>query len=93
MDDPTEILLGYLGANVRRWRLRRHLTQEDLAERAEVDLRWVQRVERAAVNLRFRSFARIASALGVKPAQLLRQAEKEPVRVGRPKKRKVAPRK
>lgn len=88
MADPTDILLGYLGANVRRWRLRRHLTQDALAERAEIDVRYVQRVERGIVNLRFASFVKLATALEVPPGQLLRRAPLQAPRVGRPPKPK-----
>jgi transcriptional regulator with XRE-family HTH domain len=65
--DPTSTLLGYLGANVRRWRARREMTQEELAELADIDVRYVQRIERGTVNLRFKSFAKLAVALQVKP--------------------------
>jgi transcriptional regulator with XRE-family HTH domain len=85
--DPTSTLLAYLGANVRRLRARRALTQEALAELADIDVRYVQRIERGAVNLRFRSFAKLATALEVPPAALLRPAALKPIKVGRPRRK------
>lgn len=89
MADPTHCLLVSLGANVRRWRKRRGLTQEALAEKADLDVRYVQRVERGSVNLRFRSFAILATVLAVKPGLLLRESPPAPAVPGRPRKRKA----
>lgn len=88
MADPTKILLAYLGANVRRGRERQGLTQEELAELADIDVRYVQRIERGTVNLRFASFVKLATALKVAPGLLLRRAPLQAPRVGRPPKKK-----
>lgn len=43
-------ILKYIGANVRALRIRRGLTQEQLAERVELDPRFMQRIERGTRN-------------------------------------------
>ncbi len=61
------------------------MTQERLAEAAELDLSYVQRVERASVNASLAIVAALAAALGVPPATLLARAAPPVVKRGRPK--------
>jgi transcriptional regulator with XRE-family HTH domain len=77
--------LRSIAANVQKWRARRGLTQAGLAERAGIELRFLQRVERAQVNFGVASLVALADALGVRPAELLRDAELTPPARGRPK--------
>ncbi len=77
--------LRYVAANVRALRVRRGLTQEQLGERAGIEPRYVQDVERARTNLSFAVFVALANALDVVPARLLRPAEMPPARPGRPR--------
>lgn len=81
----TILYLKFVGANVHRHRLRAGITQEDFAEAAGLDVRFVRRVEGATVNLRFDTFIRLADALGIEPGQLLRRAKPVARRSGRPK--------
>jgi transcriptional regulator with XRE-family HTH domain len=81
----TKLFMGYLGANVRRLRLKRGMTQADLALAAKVDDRFLQKVERSVVNLRLQSLVKLADALDVSPAVLLRGAKPVERRVGRPR--------
>lgn len=74
----------YIGANVRRIRVRLGLTQDELAGRARLEQRFVQRVERAKVDLRLSTLLKLARALGVAPGALLRKAKLPPARPGRP---------
>ncbi|HYQ05158.1 MAG TPA: helix-turn-helix transcriptional regulator [Polyangiaceae bacterium] len=74
-----------LGGNVQRLRLKRGWTQEHLAEAAELDLSYAQRVERGEVNLTLSSLANFADALGVQPGALLRAGKPPVIRRGRPK--------
>jgi transcriptional regulator with XRE-family HTH domain len=60
-----------LGRNVRRFRLQRKLTQEQLAFEAEIDLTYVGGIERGKRNPSLLVMARIAKALGVHPTRLL----------------------
>jgi transcriptional regulator with XRE-family HTH domain len=82
------LLLRSIAANVRRIRLRRGLTQESLASRAEQDLSYVQRIERAATNLSVAVLYAIARALDVAPGVLLRTSTLRPSPRGRPPKKR-----
>jgi transcriptional regulator with XRE-family HTH domain len=80
-------LLRSIAANVRRLRHQRGMTQEQLAERAVMDLSYLQRIERAEVNLSMSKLLGMADALGLPPGLLLRAARLPPPRRGRPRKR------
>ena len=54
-----------LGEAVRHYRRRAKLSQEKLAEKAELSTVFVSDVERAVENISVDSLARIAKALGV----------------------------
>ena len=54
-----------LGRNVKRFRLQKKLTQEQLAFEAEIDLTYVGGIERGKRNPSLLVMARIAHALGV----------------------------
>ncbi len=62
-----------LGANVKRLRLAKKLTQEDLALEAEIDLTYAGGIERGKRNPSLLVMARIAAVLGVSPADLLKR--------------------
>ena len=80
------LFLGYIGANVRRLRRKRGMTQEELAEAAELDLTFVQRIELAKTNLGVAALVTIADALEVPPGALFRKAALPEVKRGRPRK-------
>lgn len=61
-----------VGKNVRDRRLQLQLTQEKLAFAAEIDLTYVGGIERGKRNPSILVLARIAAALDVHPAELLR---------------------
>ena len=77
----------YIGANLHRARVRAGLTQEQLAEKAELDLRFLQRVERGQTNLSVSVLVALADALAIKPGRLLARAEMPPAQRGRPPRR------
>lgn len=54
-----------IGARVRAFRLRRGLTQEELAERADLHNTYVGQIERGEKNLSVVSLDKILTALGV----------------------------
>ena len=86
---PRENVVRYLrfiAANMRRYRLRRGLTQEALAEIADLDLRFLQRIERGTTNLSISVLIAIAEALQIAPTALFRVAKLGPSRPGRPRK-------
>ena len=60
-----------LGRNVKRFRLQKKLTQEQLAFEAEIDLTYVGGIERGNRNPSLLVMARIAKALGVQTTKLL----------------------
>jgi len=59
------------GANVRRQRTRKGITQERLAELADLSLRNVQRVEAGEINVLTTTVVRIRRALGCPAEKLL----------------------
>lgn len=77
-------ILRYIGANIRRLRMRQSLSQEALAELAGIAARYLQDVEIGAVNLSVGILVDLAQALGVEERTLLRPARLPPARVGRP---------
>lgn len=83
-------VLRYIGANVRRLRLARGLTQEQLAELAELDLRFLQRIERGQTNVGVAVIVALANALDVLPGMLFRKATLPAVKPGRPRKSKAS---
>ena len=74
----------YIAANVRRCRTEQELTQEALAERVGVELRYLQEIESATANLSLGVLIGTADALGVDPAMLLAPAKLERPKRGRP---------
>ncbi|PAP74209.1 helix-turn-helix domain-containing protein [Rubrivirga marina] len=66
--------LPYLGAAVRRRREALGLTQEQLAERADLDRMQVGRIERGVTNPTSKGLVPLAIGLGTHPDVLLREA-------------------
>ncbi len=67
----TEGAQALFAANVRRVRREQGLTQEKLAEAADLHPNYVSSVERGERNISIRNIERIAHALGVSMASLL----------------------
>lgn len=68
MDDVREIV----GRNLRRLRNAKGWSQEELAFRAEVDRSYISLLETANYSASVTMIAKLAKALGVEPADLLR---------------------
>jgi len=83
--DPV---LDYFAANLRRLRKRRGLTQQRLAELTKIDIRYLQRIERASVNVGLMTLARVAAVLDVPCGALVRKARLSKAQVGRPRMKK-----
>lgn len=64
--------------NVRLQRTRLQLTQEDLAERVGTDQSYLSQVERARAVATIDLIAKLAKALGVRPADLFDEATGKP---------------
>ena len=58
--------------NVRRFRLKLGLSQEGLAEKADMHWTFISGVERCKYNISLNSIVRIAKALGRLPHELLK---------------------
>jgi transcriptional regulator with XRE-family HTH domain len=58
-------LMKRLGANVRRLRMQRRLTQEQLAERCDLNTRTVQKIEAGTLRILLPTTDRLRRALGV----------------------------
>jgi transcriptional regulator with XRE-family HTH domain len=56
--------ISLFGANVRRERTLRKLTQEKLAELADLNIRTVQKIEAGEINILITTASRIQKALG-----------------------------
>jgi transcriptional regulator with XRE-family HTH domain len=63
-------ILSALGLNVRNARETKNLTQEKLAERADLDPTYISGIERGIRNPGIKNVAKIAKALGLSTAQL-----------------------
>lgn len=64
-----------LAVNLRQARNRRHLTQEELAERSGLSARYIGAIERADVSASVTVIGRIAKALGMEPEALVRKSK------------------
>ncbi len=64
------------GRNVRKRREEKNLTQEALAERADLDRTYISDIERGARNVSMLSMLRIAKALGTTVSELTKGVER-----------------
>lgn len=71
MDELFDQLRKTLGANVKRLRREKNLSQEELAFQAEIDRTYVSQIERAVINLSLFVLHRLGIALGVQVQELL----------------------
>ena len=65
------------GSTLRKLRLGAGLSQEELAERANIDRSYLGAIERGEHNVALLNIIKIASALGVEPFELLEQNAEE----------------
>jgi transcriptional regulator with XRE-family HTH domain len=84
--DPHRVV-QWVGTRVAERRRAYGLTQEQLAERLEVSIKYLQRLEAGEENLTIRSVVGLANALDVQPSYLLRAPRNAaPRKPGRPRK-------
>jgi transcriptional regulator with XRE-family HTH domain len=62
-----------IGRTIREQRVRRFMTQEELARTAGISLRQLVRIEKNEVEPRFSTIRKLAKALGVEPSELVDQ--------------------
>jgi len=70
--------LAQLGTAIRSLRKKRELTHEDLAHESGFHRVSISRIERGEQDLSWTGLARIATALGVEPVDLVRLAGEQP---------------
>ena len=66
-----------IGMNIKTARMRHRWSQHELAERSGVCQSWISRLERGEENPTLASLTRVAEALGLGLADLLREATSE----------------
>ncbi|MCP5519238.1 MAG: helix-turn-helix transcriptional regulator [Verrucomicrobiales bacterium] len=66
--DPVLTAFGF---SLKKQREARGLTQETLAEKAEIDRTYLSDVERGTRNIGIKNVVRLARALGISAAQLM----------------------
>jgi len=63
----------HLGRNIRKWRIKYGYTQEKLSEIADIDYKYLQRIEgKNPPALKIDTIGKIAKALNITPAELLK---------------------
>jgi len=70
-------LLEAFGSVIRRERMKRRMTQERLAELADLHHNFISLVERGKTAAALDSIAALAEALDCRPSQLIRAAERD----------------
>jgi transcriptional regulator with XRE-family HTH domain len=73
--DSEKKVLGDLGANIRRERTARGITQEKLAELADLNIRTIQKIESGELNVLITTLIRIQRGLGCKWNRLVPMGE------------------
>jgi len=63
-----------LGQTIKRLRLQREMTQQELADASGLDIRYIGSIERGQRNPTFGALQGIASVFGIKTSELLRKA-------------------
>jgi transcriptional regulator with XRE-family HTH domain len=76
----------YIAANVRRLRQKRGMTQQALADAAEIEYRSIQDIEGRRQSVSITTLVRLANALDASPGALLRPATMPEIKRGRPRK-------
>jgi transcriptional regulator with XRE-family HTH domain len=88
-DTSVSLWLRYVAANTGRLRRKHGWTQEVLAEKAGLEVRYVQQIEAGKSNMTLAILVNLATALDVHPRILLNEAEMKPAKPGRPPKKRT----
>ncbi len=68
-------LKDVMARNLRRTRHDKKLTQEELADRADLSMRYIGAIERGDVSASVTVLGQIADALGIEPGALLEKSD------------------
>lgn len=72
-------VLATIGANIRRERIAFGITQEKLSEKADLNVRTLQKIEAGQLDILITTFVRLQNALACPWDKLLPQKTKTPV--------------
>ncbi len=61
-----------LGENLRKWRLKKNMSQVDLANALSVDRAYISNIENGRMNPTLSTLEKIAGALGISSSELLK---------------------
>ena len=61
-----------LGENLRKWRLKKNMSQGDLATALSVDRAYISNIENGRMNPTLSTLEKIANALGISSSELLK---------------------
>lgn len=61
-----------LGENLRKWRLKKNMSQGDLATALNVDRAYISNIENGRMNPTLSTLEKIAGALGISSSELLK---------------------
>lgn len=61
-----------LGENLRKWRVKKHMSQGDLATALNVDRAYISNIENGRMNPTLATLEKIAGALGISTSELLK---------------------
>lgn len=70
-DNPFPRERKLLGETIRKIREKKQMTQEDLADKASIDVSYLAKIENGYVNTTIRYLIKISKALSVKAKDLL----------------------
>ena len=73
---PNHHLLGKIGKEVRKLRIGKKLTMEELADMCDLHYKYIQTIEAGKRNVSISVFVAVARALEVEPAALLRYVQR-----------------
>lgn len=59
-----------IGLKIKFFRQQQHLTQADLAEKLEMDVRYLSDIERGKKNFTLKTLHKVAKVLGINPIEL-----------------------
>lgn len=77
--------LEHIAGNLYLLRKKNGLTQTALAKATDIDIRYLQRVERGSTNLSMAVLVTLANTFKVEPTAFFKPAKVHPAKVGRPR--------
>lgn len=72
MNEKFESLLAIIGSRIKNQRLEKGLTQSELSERVDCEIKSIQRIEKGKMNMSLKMFISISEALNLEPEDLLK---------------------